>query len=334
MMVLMACSGSAPGNGSGNPGSSGSTPPPGGTTSGSGVPPPEATAPPADTTQSPGVVPPAPPPAPIISTEFVANDVPWTLQLGVPNAKVDFGVADVAAGDGKSVQLLWPGLNNGGSAANKGPYPYATQIATADKSVGFGTYRARVKLARCAPTEEVVNGIFIYAHDGSDTNGNGIEDNTEIDIEILCGEPQFINLTVWTDYQDATAAKPSAMRRTGRVIDTKTGEVTELAAPDKGGQFLKMDPTLVIPDFPKDQYYELGFDWQAQSVRFFIVIDGKELTLWEFKDAGSPSLIPQTKAAMMFNLWYSKSHWNKTPSPAAYAAENAVMSVDWFRYWK
>lgn len=338
MFVLMACSGSAPdggGAGTGQTGSgsgsgSGSESSSGGATTGT-PPPPGTTAPPADTTQPPTV----PPSAPTIFTEFATNDVPWVLQLGVPNANVSFGVADAAASDGKVVQLLWPGLNNGGSADNSKPYPFATQIATNNTAVGFGTYRARVKLARCAATEEVVNGIFVYSHPkDTDTNGNGIEDNTEIDIEILCGEPQFINMTIWTDYQDASDTKPAATSRTGRVIDTKTGEVTEFAAPKKSGVFVKMDPNLIIPDFPKDQYYEMGFEWQANSVRFFIVIDNKEVTLWDFKDASIPSLIPQNKGAMMFNLWYSKSHWNKTPSPASYAADNAIMSVDWFKYWK
>jgi hypothetical protein len=183
-----------------------------------------------------------------------------------------------------------------------------------------------LQLASCAPSEEVVNGIFVYDY-GGDSNENGITDNSEIDIEILCGEPHIIYLTSWTDYDD-----DGSFRKWSRAVDTRTGEYRESVTSGTYG----LGPVLGVieqarqPGFPRvDELYELGFDWQPDSIRFFIVLDGAEVTLWDFTDA---SLIPQQPARFMLNVWHPRSHW-WAGGAAGYPANDATMRVDWFRYW-
>jgi hypothetical protein len=73
----------------------------------------------------------------------------------------------------------------------------------------------------------------------------------------------------------------------------------------------------------------MGFEWHATSLRYFMVFGGKEVTLWTFTD---PNYIPTLPAAFLFNVWHSDNWW--TGGAADYPAADAVMRVDWFRYWK
>ena len=105
-----------------------------------------------------------------------------------PFGSVTFG-ADPAAHDGYAASLVFdadtPGI---------GPTGKATEIIT-KSSQGFGEYRFRVRLATCRPSEDLVNGLFTYFNDGKDHDGDGLVDNDEIDIEILCAQPSFLNMT-------------------------------------------------------------------------------------------------------------------------------------------
>jgi hypothetical protein len=76
----------------------------------------------------------------------------------------------------------------------------------------YGRYETSVRFASCAAAEEIVSGIFTYLNDGTDTNGNGIADNSEIDVELLCGEPYLLWLTIWTDYETSPTERFSRPR--------------------------------------------------------------------------------------------------------------------------
>lgn len=191
-------------------------------------------------------------------------------------------------------------------------------------------YRARVNFAKCNEGEDLMNGIFVYSNDEvSDTNGNGIVDNNEIDIELLCGSPKKLYMTTWTDYYYDKLTKTETIRKVTRVIYLDAGEVyqTPLGQENtydytKTGEVI---PEMALPTLATDdKYYEMGFYWQSTSIRFFIVLNGKEVTLWNYTN---PKFIPQNKASMMFNLWYPV--W----SNKAYPASDQSLKVDWFKYW-
>ena len=122
---------------------------------------------------------------------------------------IQFGVAEPFATDQSVVRITLPGLPNLGPQDASSPGS-SNEIYTPEL-LSFGTYRVRAKAAACEPNEEVVTGIFTYSYGadlngdgvisgkeekGADTNKNGMNDNNEIDIEILCGTPNFIWMTI------------------------------------------------------------------------------------------------------------------------------------------
>ena len=138
---------------------------------------------------------------------FVEN---WTAATSphftfLPNggSTITSNVADAAAGDGKIVQLAIAAFPSAGPGG--GPNLQSTQL------FGFGTYETRMKTADCSsqPTTGIINGFFTYLNDGTDQDGNGVKDNSEIDFEWLCAEPNVVWLTQWTDFQES----PLAMKR-------------------------------------------------------------------------------------------------------------------------
>lgn len=260
--------------------------------------------------------------APSLFFDFVAGDSS-AFYSQQPHGSVTFGAADSGAHDGNAAALLW----NGGTDVT-GPGGKATEIGT-NTALGFGEYRFRVKLATCQPDEELVNGHFLYQNDGLDHDGDGIIDNDEIDIEILCAQPGFINLTSWTGYTD-----DAHMRKKSRTIDLETGTLFVGLTDDYGHDATDplnetIDPALAHPGwYDPSAYYEMGWDWQADHVRWFIVLAGKEVTLWTLTDA---SRVPQHQAKMLFNLWRPASHWNEDGTPVP-AKEDATLSLDWFSF--
>jgi hypothetical protein len=261
--------------------------------------------------------------APTYETQFTSGD--GFTYRSQPKGSVRFGADDAAGEDQKVVTLLFPGDPALGTGDGAGP-ANASEI-DASRKFSFGTYRTRVKLARCSATEELVNGIFTYFNDGADHNGDGIVDNSEIDIEILCSNPAKISLTVWSQYSSDTK-----FIKLTRVIDTATGDYSESPNDHEYGLVPKgHDDAYRIPGFPKaDSFYEMGFEWHPTRIRYFIVLDGTELTLWNFDDAAH---VPQLDAPFLFNLWHAPMDW-WTGAAADYPAADATMSVDWFRYWK
>jgi hypothetical protein len=73
----------------------------------------------------------------------------------------------------------------------------------------------------------------------------------------------------------------------------------------------------------------VGFDWEKTHIRFFIVLGGQEITLWDFQDQ---ALIPEAPAPLLFNVWHPGDHWYEGGAPD-YPAKDAVMRIDWVRFW-
>jgi hypothetical protein len=230
---------------------------------------------------------------------------------------ITFGAANASASDGLVADLT----RTGGQAAIG---TAGAEEIVSNRTFSFGTFRYRASLAACASTEEAVNGLFTYWNDGS-LAPDGLVVNREIDIEILCGEPWLINLTIWTEYTDDTH-----LQNQSRVVDTRTGTVYVYASDQEGNQTgTENHPELVVPGFPAaGTFYEMGFTWTATDVRYFLNVGGSYVTLWDATDA---TRIPQLPMEQHFNLWAPGIHWS-TGAKAAPPAADATLAPDWFRY--
>lgn len=252
--------------------------------------------------------------------QFVASDESTAFddsQEVRATGSLAFGVSSPDASDG-----IVAALTRKGGQASLG-VSGAEEIVSR-RQFSFGTFRYRTALASCASTEEAVNGLFAYFNDGS-TASDGLVINREVDIEILCGEPWLINLTIWTEYTDDTHLKNQS-----RVVDTRTGTVYVYADDTSGNQTgTESHPELAIAGFPSSgSYYEMGFTWAPDHLRYFISNGGAYVTLW---DATDKSRIPQAPMEQHFNLWAPGDHWS-TGESAAVPAHDATLSLDWFRY--
>jgi hypothetical protein len=230
---------------------------------------------------------------------------------------IAFGVTNAAASDSQVATLTRTGgqatIGTGG----------AVEIVS-NRSFSFGTFRFRLSLAACASTEEVVNGPFAYFNDGSKAP-DGLVINREVDIEILCGEPWLINLTIWTEYTDDTH-----MKNQSRVVDTKNGKVLVFANDQSGTVTSTEDhPELLVPGWPAaGTFYEMGWTWAPDHLRYFMSINGADVTLWDATDA---TRIPQAPMEQHFNIWAPGIHWS-TGANASPPAKDATLTLDWFRY--
>lgn len=238
-------------------------------------------------------------------------------QQTTPTGTVTFGVANTAASDG-----IVGNLTRTGGQAQLGT-DGAEEIVS-QRQFSFGTFRYRASLAACASTEEVVNGLFTYFNDGS-LAPDGLVINREVDIEILCGEPYFINLTIWTEYTD-----DSHFENQSRVLDTRTGTLYVYANDSEGTETgTENHPELAIPGFPQaGTFYEMGFTWAADHLTYYLWNGSTQLTLW---DATDTTRIPQAPMLQHFNIWAPGEHWS-TGDSAGPPANDATLVMDWFRY--
>jgi hypothetical protein len=241
-----------------------------------------------------------------------------TTQELTPTGTVTFGVSNAGASDGNVATLTRAG----------GSTPIGTGGAeeiVSNRSFSYGTFRFRASLASCASSEELVNGLFTYFNDGTKAP-DGLVINREVDIEVLCGEPWLINLTIWTEYTDDTHCKNQS-----RVIDTKAGQLLVYANDQSNGVLTGTEnhPELLIPGWPQPgMFYELGWTWAPDHLRYFMNIGGADVTLWEATDA---TRIPQADMAQHFNLWAPGNHWS-TGASAGPPAKDATLTLDWWRY--
>ncbi len=267
-------------------------------------------------------------PAPTFHTDFDAKGG-WSTGNKLPGSTTEFGVTSSGADDPATATLTFPGHPEYASTQNAGA-DYVTEIASPQR-FGFGTFRTRLAFGACQPSEDAVNAALGYFSDGSsDTNNNGITDDLEINFQVLCGAPQYVSLTVFTDYQLVGSAEQ--FRKLTRVIDFSNGDIYDTPAADQEG-FVKSapNPSFVQPGvFTPGMFYEVGFEWHAASLRFFMQIDGVDVTLWTLTDAAN---IPQQPVKFVYNLWHPAAHWYPAAGKAAFPAQPVVMHVDWFDYY-
>jgi hypothetical protein len=241
-----------------------------------------------------------------------------TSQEQTPTGTVTFGVFSAGASDGNVAKLTRTG----------GTTPIGTTGAeeiVSNRSFSYGTFRIRTTLASCASNEELVNGLFTYFNDGS-TAPDGLVINREVDIEVLCGEPWLINLTIWTEFNDDTHCKNQS-----RVVDMKAGKVYAYANDQSSGVLTGTEdhPELLIPGWPQPgTFYELGWTWAPDHLRYFMNVGGADVTLWDATDA---TRIPQAEMAQHFNLWAPGIHWS-TGANAGPPAKDSSLTLDWWRY--
>ncbi len=240
-------------------------------------------------------------------------------------------VADSAAIDGKVLQLQV------GPQATPGPGG-GSEIETT-QPITYGTYTSRLKTVNCAgqPAAGVVTGYFTYFNDGEDYNENGLPDNSEIDFEWLCAEPEVIYLTMWTDYRDSDEAH----RRVGRKINLRTGQIEyscyfEQYSACQALNGNENQPTTVpaLPGYDSSTaYYEYGFTWSATRVTWWIVnpTTNQPIVLWDYQ--GPPARIPKLSSYYMTNAWHTVS-WTPDDRPTATLAPTATVSayVDWTKF--
>jgi len=262
----------------------------------------------------------------IFSSELAANDGQWDVVASLPGASVAFGAPANASTtrDGLAATLTFPGDASGTDARYVG-----SDANTGIESVAlfhYGTFRARVRWTACDPSEEVVSAAMLYASDGRDANGNGLPDLHELDFQVLCGTPSFVVLTAWSDHQKDALGRETFLKHS-HAIDTATGDVYDTLVPGDA-TFTRTDhvPAFLHPSFPDAAaFYDIGVTWLADRVRFFMTLDGNEVTLWDLTDLAYVPLVPLT---MIFNLWHPPSHWLPSPSAAAIPGHASAFSVD------
>ena len=276
-----------------------------------------------------GAVPAAAGPPPTLTSAFAADEGFWDVQKVIDGASVRFGAAAAGSGDGKVAELRLPGQPGLGASDFAGP-DFATEIGS-KQFFRFGTLRTAVRFPTCLPSEEVAAAVFWFYNDGLDHDGDGVLDNLEMDLHLLCGAPGVVVLTAWTDYQKNRDGSEQFVRRS-HAVDLSSGDLYDSVSDSTHGYARTgNDPALLRPGFPAGgTFYEVGYDWQSTTVRFFIVIDGIELTLWTLADA---NLIPQVPLQFRYNLWHPEAHWLPPAASASYPSQDAVLAVDWFKYW-
>jgi hypothetical protein len=255
----------------------------------------------------------------------------------LPNggSTITSNVSDGAAGDGRVVQLTLPAFPGAGPGG--GPNLQSNQL------FGFGTYEARLKTADCSaqPSTGIISGFFTYLNDGSDQNGNGIRDNSEIDFEWLCAEPNVIWVTQWTDYQESPTL---AMRRIMREIDLATGTIRQTCysegfgacTQNLTGSATEGQPSSItpIPGYNSaTAYYTYGFTWLSNRLTWYVYhpTTGAKIILWDYQ--GPTVRITQRQAWYMFNVWHTPS-WAPPGNPGAIQPPNTARNIriDWATY--
>jgi hypothetical protein len=259
---------------------------------------------------------------PDIEEQFTSLD-DWSQNINSPEGGISIQ-EDARADDHSLASFVFPGNPQFGANDNTSP-GYANELVLNDHSFHYGKFETRVRFSSCSNGEEVVDGIFTYAH-GGDQNNNGITDNSEIDIEYLCGTPEILWLTVYTDYDDFVQG---GLRKLTRQVDMRTGKYTLLTDfPPEETESGTIDG-LALPNFPGDTFYRVGFEWRATFVRYYIVLDGKEVDLFTIDQADR---IPIEPAEFLINIWHTPEHWDGSGT-ADYPANDALMLLDWVKIW-
>jgi hypothetical protein len=259
--------------------------------------------------------------------EFAAPNDAWRSDTILTGAATSVGDVNRAARDGYGAELRFPGHPEYAAGQQVGAQ-FVTQLATRER-YQFGTYRTRLSYGACAAGEETVMAFLGYFNDGRDHDGDGIVDDLEIDVQVACGAPRYMYLTVFTD--DEEPPQGTRFRKLTRVVDFTTGDTFDTQAPDSEqyGPPLN-DPLLLAPELLiPGALYELGFEWHEDSIRFFMVIGGVERDLWTLSGV---ERIPQLPVQLMYNLWHPDTHWYPAEGSADFPANDVIMNVDWLSF--
>jgi hypothetical protein len=250
----------------------------------------------------------------------------WTVKTSLAGARVSCPLSDAGGADGSVLELVYPGPT---SPKKYGP-GLATQVSRFYAS-SYGAYEARLKTANASSKDGVVSAFFTYFNDGSDQDGDGMADNSEIDFEFLSAEPGVIYMTVWTDYEVLNGEE--FFYHTSRRIELTSGRVwqTEPGTEGQYGPLIELDPLPVaFPDYKHSAaFVHYGFDWSETNVTFWLDFeDGSgPVELWSFD--GEPNVsIPTRPAKGMFNVWHNQNDW-VTGKPARPPGSSVSYRVDW-----
>jgi beta-glucanase (GH16 family) len=223
--------------------------------------------------------------------------------------------------------LSVPGADDGRAlrlnlAARPSPGPrQGVTVASRYSSYRYGIFGSRLRSADCRGQDRpgVVTGTFVYAMDHSDANRNGLPDNDEIDIEFLCGQPDVIWMSLWTDYDEAR----DLPRKISRAVNLRTGTVlTTCYSTSWSGPCAALLPgentpatVLAVPDYNSaTRFRSYTFDWQPNRVTFQTVDDrGRKIVLWDYR--GPVARIPQKPMTFMQNVWHTRN-WDPLNGPS------------------
>jgi hypothetical protein len=225
--------------------------------------------------------------------------------------------------------------------AHPEPGPSGAALIASNQLYRYGVFGSRMKTADCTGQDHpgVVTGMFTYSFDHADANRNGVSDNDEVDIEFLCGQPDVVYLTLWTDYSETS----DNLREITRVINLRTGVVLStcyLVSYSLGCRPLlagENNPASVqpIPGFSSEaQFRSYSFDWQPDHVTFSTTDNaGRPLVLWDYR--GPRSRIPAKPSSFMQNVTYTRgwdplngpSHNQPTVDTSAYVDSSFVPTV-------
>jgi len=255
---------------------------------------------------------------------------PYFFLFGPGQSRAVSDIEDTSAEDSKVLQLEL--------ASNPTPGPGNGPEIQTQTTFRYTTYSSRLKTANCStqPNAGVATGYFTYYNDGEDYNQDGLPDNSEIDFEWLCAEPETIYLTMWTDYR----ASDEAHKRVSRKINLKTGVIEytcyfesygeEACQPLTGSA---SQPEIITPLTGYDSstaYYEYGFTWTSTRVTWWLKNPNSQdtITLWDYQ--GSATHIPSHPAYHMINLWHT-NNWTPDDHPDAIKPPKSPISafVDW-----
>ncbi len=238
--------------------------------------------------------------------------------------------ADAGASDNAVLRLTIPGNPGFSSGSYAGPGAHAIEVVKDGGTQLYGRYEFDVSFPSCGADEELVSGLFTYFNNGSDADGDNINDNSEIDIEHLCGDPQILWLTVWTDYEESPT---TAFQRSSRAINMRTGAFRETAFGNTsfaGAWTNGTLPGLAVANFPAPSaYYTLGFEWTENTVRYFMIDGDEEIDLYT---VSGKTYVPQRPAELLLNFWHSSTQWWDNTT-ADFPKNNAVLSFDAVRVW-
>ncbi|MDR0303392.1 MAG: glycoside hydrolase family 16 protein [Chitinispirillales bacterium] len=257
------------------------------------------------------------------------NKAKWAWENGVSSEIEDTAKVIKLAMDPADKAGAWQGQN------------FSSQSFT-----HFGKYSARIKIPNVQKQPNVggVVGFYTYYSDlygggeqEKDANKNGLNDNSEIDLEWLIANPQLIYMTAWTDYEESGDCRKISRivnLASGKIYTTNYGEKLGSAGVELSGIENSPENITSIEDFDASKrFYVYGFDWRPESIRWWIINPESRdtITLWNY--GGNIERITQKPARLMFNIWHTND-WAAEDKPFSVEApaDTFWAEFDWVKY--